>query len=170
MSLCRSHYERAFEDYLRLRGRPYILVRDTQRAIFAGSHIKSFDFVVYSQGPKNWLVDVKGRKLALASAKAKGHLENWTTREDIEGLRQWAQVFGDAFAGMLVFAYWLTAPQFGSPFEGAEHAYAGRRYVLAAMPAQWYAQHCKPRSRRWGTLAVPAATFRRALRSVDDFL
>lgn len=55
------HYEAAFEDYLRSRGVPYIPVEEARRAIFAGERIKSFDFIVYPAGQRNWIVDVKGR-------------------------------------------------------------------------------------------------------------
>ncbi len=56
------HYEAAFEDYLRSRGLPYVAVDETRKAIFAGTRVKSFDFLVYHDRGSNRLVDVKGRK------------------------------------------------------------------------------------------------------------
>ena len=55
------HYEAAFEDYLRSRGIPYVPVDETRKAIFSGTRIKSFDFLIYPPESKPWIVDVKGR-------------------------------------------------------------------------------------------------------------
>ncbi|MCG3178078.1 MAG: hypothetical protein BIFFINMI_00401 [Phycisphaerae bacterium] len=169
MSQRHIHYEAAFEDYLRSVGRPYIAVDDAKKAVFGGAQIKSFDFLVYGDGPTNWLVDVKGRKLSLPSASSRGHLENWTTREDIVGLSQWARVFGDSFAGLLVFVYWLTEPELGLPFAGLRHEFRGRTYVMGATTVAWYASQLRDRSRRWGTVSVPSKVFRGELKSVDRF-
>jgi hypothetical protein len=170
MSRRRDHYEAAFEDYLRSVGRPYVAVDDAKRAVFSGAQVKSFDFLVYSEGPTHWLVDVKGRKLALRSTSQKGHLENWTTRDDLAGLDQWAAVFGEGFAGLLVFAYWLTEPRFGVPLDGAFHSFRERSYIFTAIPVSDYSRLHRPRSRRWATVSVPAASFREAIRTIEDFL
>ena len=111
MSQGHAHYEQAFADYLRSVGRPFVVVDDAKKAVFSGARIKSFDFLMYSSGQTHWLVDVKGRKLTVARPGQKGHLENWTTREDVTGLVQWARVFGQGFAGLFVFASWLTQPK-----------------------------------------------------------
>jgi len=92
------HYEAAFEDYLRRKGLPYIAVDEAKKALFAGAKLKSFDFVVYRPEGKNLLVDVKGRKLVPGSAS----LQNWVTREDIDDLRQWQEIFGDGFSAMFI--------------------------------------------------------------------
>ena len=170
MSQGRQHYEQAFEDYLRSVGRPFVVVDDAKKAVFSGARIKSFDFLVYSTGTTHWLVDVKGRKLAVQSPGRKGHLENWTTREDVVGLQQWARVFGQGFAGLFVFAYWLTNPDHGRPFDGVEHAFADRHYVFGAMPVDDYAANLTDRSRSWQTVAVPAKRFREMIRPLGDFL
>jgi len=164
------HYEAAFEDYLRSVGRPYVVVDDAKRAVFSGAHIKSFDFLAYSSGATNWLVDVKGRKLPIERPGRKGHLENWTTREDVLGLQQWARVFGQGFAGLFVFAYWLTAPQHGQPTPGVIHMHEGRTYLLVAVRVDDYACNLRDRSRRWQTVSVPARRFRELIRPISDFL
>ncbi len=165
-----QHYEEAFGDYLRGVGRPYVAVDDAKKAVFAGAQVKSFDFLVYSSGPCNWLVDVKGRKLTLGAPDRRGHLENWTTREDVTGLQQWARVFGDGFSGLLVFAYWLTAPQHGQPCPATPHLFGGRHYLLSAVPVEQYASRLRDRSRRWGTVSVPARAFREMLQPIDGLL
>ena len=59
-----SHYEAAFEDYLRHHGLPYIAVDEAKRSLFGTAKLKSFDFVVYRPNGTNLLVDVKGRVAA----------------------------------------------------------------------------------------------------------
>src|SRR5512141_2066258 len=92
-----SHYEAAFEDYLRRQGLPYIAVDEAKKALFAGAKLKSFDFVVYRPQGQNLLVDVKGRKLVPAKRGGTSAFQNWATREDIDDLRQWQEIFGDGF-------------------------------------------------------------------------
>lgn len=91
------HYEAAFEDYLRKNGLPYIAVDEAKKALFAGAKLKSFDFVVYRPTGQNLLVDVKGRLCPLRKSTT---LQNWTTREDIDDLRQWQEIFGDGFSAV----------------------------------------------------------------------
>jgi len=170
MSRGHLHYEAAFEDYLRSIGRPYVAVDDAKKAVFAGARIKSFDFLVYSSGPTNWLTDVKGRKLILRGPGQRGHLENWTTRDDVVGLQEWARVFGSSFGGLLAFAYWLTTPEHGQPCAGQPHVFRGRHYLLSGVPVEQYASNLRDRSRRWHTVSVPAKPFRAMLRPVTDFL
>src|SRR5690349_21114151 len=109
------HYESAFEDYLRRKGLPYIAVDEAKKALFAGAKLKSFDFVVYRPEGQNLLVDVKGRKLAPKKGGGRGGavaFQNWATREDIDDLRQWQEIFGDGFAAMFLFMYhWPENPE-----------------------------------------------------------
>jgi hypothetical protein len=170
MSRGHLHYEDAFADYLRSVGRPFVVVDDAKKAIFSGAKVKSFDLLVYSTGQTHWLADVKGRKLAIPRAGRTGHLENWTTQEDIVGLQQWARVFGTGFAGLLVFAYWLIHPEHGLPFPGPVHAFGGREYLFGAITVEQYAAGLTSRSRRWQTVAVPARLFRQWIRPVAGFL
>ncbi|MEZ6233160.1 MAG: HYExAFE family protein [Phycisphaerales bacterium] len=83
----RDHYQRAFEEYVRLRRIPYVSVDEARRAILPDASplkvetgdgagrlatLKSFDFVVYAPG-SNLLVEVKGRKVAARrSARSAG--------------------------------------------------------------------------------------------------
>ena len=75
------HYEAAFEAFLRDRGIPCVAVDEAKRALFASSKLKSFDFVVYSKGGPNLLVDVKGRQLRNRTGR-RGY-ETWTTEQDV---------------------------------------------------------------------------------------
>src|SRR5690242_14239841 len=108
------HYESAFEDLLRRKGIPYIAVDEAKRALFAGAKLKSFDFVVYRPAGNNLLVDVKGRMVRPGSGA--GSLQNWVTREDIDDLRQWQEVFGEGFTAILLFLYHCPGDPKSAPF------------------------------------------------------
>jgi hypothetical protein len=168
-----NHYEAAFEDYLRAKGWPYVAVDEAKKAVFASAALKSFDFVVYSAAGPNLIVDVKGRKFPdAAGGKGRGASrawENWVTREDVEGLQQWQEVFGSAFVATLVFAYWLQGPPQRAPFTDV-HVFRDRQYAFLAVPLATYLAAARPRSAKWQTVAVPAAQFARVAADVSSFL
>ncbi len=173
MSHHTGHYEAAFEDYLRGKGWPYVAVDEAHRALLANARVKNFDFLVYSESGPNLLVDVKGRKFPDLSRPARQRTgrawENWVTADDIEGLTQWERVFGEGFTATFVFAYCLQGPPTHAPLDDV-HFFRRNHYCFAAVALADYARHARPRSARWGTLAMPAATFRRALRDVGELL
>ena len=160
-----NHYEAAFEDYARSRGWPYVPVDEQRKAIFAGSRIKSFDFLVYPQdgSGKTWLVDVKGRKFPYECAGGPRYWENWVTREDLEGLSRWRGAFGDGFEPVLLFAYWLLAPPWKEPTQDV-HLFQGRYYAFFPVFAEEYAEHARRRSPKWGTVSVATRRFRSLVR------
>lgn len=154
------HYEAAFQDYLRSRGIPYVAVDENRKAIFAGARIKSFDFVVYPPGGSPWLADVKGRQFPYSGSNGKRYWENWVTFEDLEGLIQWQEAFGDEFSSQLVFAYWLTGAGNRLPTVHV-HSYRERFYCFFSIGIREYGRHCTVRSPRWRTVALPARVFRK---------
>ncbi len=161
------HYEAAFEDYLRSRGVPYVAVDESRRAIFAGERIKSFDFLVYPAGEQHWIVDVKGRQFPYINEKgAKRYWENWVTRDDLDGLHEWQEVFGRDFDARLVFAYLLDGPPDRWP-SVRPHVYMGEEYAFLVARADDYREHCRRRSASWDTVSVSTAAFRRIARPVD---
>ncbi|MBU0638603.1 MAG: HYExAFE family protein [Planctomycetes bacterium] len=162
------HYEAAFEHYLRGRQIPCVAVDEAKKSVFRDAKLKSFDFIVYSDGATNWLVDVKGRRWVSRQANRKPTWENWVTEDDLTGLLQWQQVFGSEFRGLLVFAYWLQP----GPDPPAEivHVYANERYVFAGVPADEYRLHARVRSPKWGTVNMPTAEFARHVRPLADWL
>jgi hypothetical protein len=172
MARRRVHYEAAFEDYLRARGWPYVAVDEAKKAVFAGAAIKSFDFLVYSATGANLLVDVKGRKFPDSPAgrrAASRAWENWITRDDVEGLRRWQEVFGRDFAATLVFAYWLQGPPQRAPFEDV-HCWRGRHYAFAAIGLEDYVSLARPRSAKWQTICVAGPQFAQSVGDVATLL
>ncbi|MGB2823379.1 MAG: HYExAFE family protein [Phycisphaerae bacterium] len=169
----RVHYEAAFEDYLRSKGLPYVAVDEAKRAIFAGASIKSFDFLVYSASGPNLLVDVKGRKFPDSTAGRRREpsrpWENWVTRQDIEGLREWEKVFGADFQAVLVFAYWLQGPPQRAPFQDV-HLFKQKHYAFVAIPLEQYVTSARPRSAKWQTVTMPTAEFARRAADIAAFL
>jgi hypothetical protein len=159
------HYEAAFEGYLREKKIPYVAVDEAKKALFAGSKLKSFDFVVYSQNGPNLLVDVKGRQ-AKASSTRRGY-ESWTTERDVDDLIQWQQVFGEGFQAVLAFIYWIEAPMIPEPgmFEFRE-----RWYLLMGIDLLEYRNHMRRRSAKWETVCLSADDFRQLARPLETWL
>ena len=159
-------YEACFEDYLRSAGIPYVAVDEAKKALFAGVQLKSFDFVVYSRAGPNLLVDVKGRQFPYPGGR---RWENWATRDDLDSLARWEEVFGSGFAGLLVFCYHLLGGTEAERFE-VVHAFRGESYGLVAVYRSAYMDACRTRSRAWGTVSVPTATFRAMARPINVYL
>ena len=164
-----SHYEGAFEDYLRRKGLPYIAVDEAKRALFTGAKLKSFDFVVYRPNGVNLLVDVKGRVCRAGGKKGGGTLQNWTMREDIDDLRQWKEIFGEGFAAIFVFMYhWPDRPE-TAPFKDL-FTFQEKWYSTLAISVGDYREFMKSRSEAWGTVSVPSADFRRLAKPFEEWL
>ncbi|HEX8914232.1 MAG TPA: HYExAFE family protein [Humisphaera sp.] len=159
------HYEAAFEAFLRDRGIPCVVVDEAKRALFASAKLKSFDFVVYSKGGPNLLVDVKGRQVRNRSKRA--GFETWATEQDVADLAQWEQVFGDGYRGLISFVYWIEPPLTPEPgmFE-----FRGRWYYLTGVDLAEYRNHMRRRSAKWATVALPAEAFRSLARPIDAWL
>ncbi len=153
------HYEAAFEDYVRSRGWPYVPVDEKKRAVFAGTRVKSFDFLVYPPDRPAWLVDVKGRKFPYETKGGRRFWENWVTRDDLEGLSRWKGVFGDGFEPVLVFVYWLVGMSKVEPTSEV-HVFRNESYAFVWVAASQYHAHARGRSPKWDTVTVPGGTFR----------
>jgi hypothetical protein len=161
------HYEAAFEDYLRKKGLPYIAVDEAKRALFAGAKLKSFDFVVYRPEGRNLLVDMKGRKLSGRS----GSLQNWVTREDIDDLRQWQEIFGEGFCAMFLFVYLWPGRAEEAPSGLKDLFLFGERwYGTMGVGIGEYREHMRPRSEAWGTVHLGSGEFRRIARPFEEWL
>ncbi len=159
------HYEAAFEGFLRDKGIPYVAVDEAKKALFANAKLKSFDFVVYSKGGPNLLVDVKGRSCRNRSARS--GFETWATERDVSDLLQWEQVFGDGFKAVFSFVYWIDPPL--TPDAGM-FEFRERWYLLMGIDLAEYRDHMRRRSAKWETVALPAEDFRLLARPLESWL
>ena len=153
-----NHYEAAFEAFLRARQVPYVAVDETRRSLLADSSLKSLDFIVSAGQGRNWLVDVKGRRFP--SGEQKQYWKNWSTRDDLDSLACWEQLFGDRFEGVFVFAYNVVGLRAPLPEEELFEFRAGL-YAFVAIRRGQYAGYARPISAAWDTVAMQADLFRR---------
>lgn len=162
-----QHYELAFRDFLHHRQIPHVSVDEARKAVFRDAKLKSFDFIVYSNRDVNWLVEVKGRRFAARRSGQRPSWQNWVTRDDLDGLEQWEKVFGDGFAALLVFAYWIDDD--AAPPDEILFQFRERRYVFAVVPVRDYVQQARVRSPKWGTVNVPTKEFARYIRPAAEW-
>lgn len=160
-----NQYEAAFEAFLQWHRHCYVAVDETRRAWLGETRVKSLDFIVHGESGTRLLVDVKGRCFPTGPAgKRRRVWECWSTRDDIDGLRRWADLFGPGYLGLLVFAYRLLPPV-EVPDDTADlWTWRGRRYLLRAVEVNDYHRHQRVRSPRWGTVGLPGAVFRELVR------
>jgi len=186
MSKKGTHYELAFKAYLGLLQLPFVAVDQARKAVFAGVHLKSFDFLIYPPQQRRILSDVKGRKLAFSDFQ-KGRLgESWATREDVEGLKSWQEVFGSDYLSVLIFVYWLYDEQGQAEVIGRRDrgycmgetnaklgevfSFEQRLYTFRAVELNAYSVGMKPRSTSWQTVYVPRRIFREVALPFDSFI
>lgn len=166
-----NHYEAAFEAYLRERGVGFVAVDEAKRSLLGDAEVKSLDFIVVGPDDARLVVDVKGRKFPGGPAgKPKKTWENWSTREDIDGLARWAARFGPDFRGVLAFVYHVL-PSVALPADTPDvFAFRDRAYLLRGVDVADYREFMQTRSPRWGTVHLPTETFRRLVRPFSAFL
>ena len=103
-----NHYEAAFEELLRAERLPYVAIDEKRRSLAPdGPSLKSADFLVSPAGEVNWIIDIKGRRFPSGKTN-KQYWRNWSTRDDLRSLAEWARHFGPPFTPALVFAYHVT--------------------------------------------------------------
>jgi len=164
-----NHYEAAFEQYLRSRGVPYVAVDEAKRSVLSnGASIKSLDFIVSAPGEWTWLVDVKGRRFP-GGEENKQYWKNWTSRDDIDGLGQWEELFGPTFRGLFVFAYDVLGDRAPLP-EPELFEFREKLYGFVAIVLSDYTPHARPISPKWDTVAMSTTDFRRLARPFCELL
>jgi hypothetical protein len=174
-----NHYDAAFEAYLRRVGVPFVVVDEARRARLNQVSLKSMDFIVTAPGSQNLLVDVKGRRFPSGCGPERtrpGHKwENWATKDDIDSLLRWQEVFGSGFRSMLVFAYDLLDARAADELAadvgidprdhigaGAAGAFfhRGRVYSFFGVWTDEYKTAMHARSQSWETVSVPSRQYR----------
>lgn len=169
MVLRRNHYDAAFEDYLRTFRVPYVAVDEKRRALAPTASIKSLDFIVYAKQGPNLLIDVKGRTEILPGQGNRRRWENWATIEDIQGLQQWQELFGEGFVSGLVFAYQLPADSISNNLEKL-FAYRGSLYAFYLVKIDEYRLKMRPRSQSWQTVFLHQQDFHEIRQPVDAII
>jgi hypothetical protein len=166
-----NHYEAAFEAYLQDQGYCYVAVDESRRARLGEDKVKSLDFIVYGPCGARLLVDVKGRRFPTGKpAQPRRVWECWSTREDVESLEQWADVFGPGYQGLLVFAYHLLPGVRVAEETDDLWTWRGRRYLLRGIATSDYRDAMVVRSPRWGTVTLGREDFRRLVRPLTYFV
>lgn len=169
MAQRRHHAERAFESLLRARRIPYVAVNEARKALAPGpiptvdGTLKSFDFIVYGRST-NLLIEVKGRTIPPGTPNRPGtRMDCWVTRQDLEALRAWQDLFGPGYEAVFVFMYACPGvPPDGIFGEVLEHQ--GDWYTVRAISLDDYQPRARVRSDRWGTVDLPRADFERLSR------
>ncbi|HYV37055.1 MAG TPA: HYExAFE family protein [Gemmataceae bacterium] len=165
-----SSYESAFEAYLQGQRLCYVAVHEGRRAFLGETKVKNLDFIVHGQGGLGLLVDIKGRRFPGGSAdKPRRIWECWSTQEDIDGLGRWAELFGEDYHGLLVFAYHLTADETPADDLGDLFTWRNQRYLFRGVAVDEYRRHLRVRSPRWGTVHVASKVFRELARPFHYF-
>jgi hypothetical protein len=161
-----NHYDAAFEGYLRSAGVPFVVVDEARLNQVS---LKSMDFIVTAPGNRNLLVDVKGRQFpsgcGTQGARGGHKWENWATKDDIDSLLRWQDVFGEGFRAMLVFAYDLiessaTADLGGVLGSRGPFLFRDRSYAFFGVWADEYRTAMHTRSQSWETVSVRSHEYR----------
>src|SRR5581483_6048926 len=164
-----NHYEAAFEAFLRDRRVGFVPVDEARRTLLGDADVKALDFIVVDSA--RLVVDVKGRRFPGGPAgNPRKVWQNWAAEEDVDGLARWAAHFGPDFRGVLAFVYHIEPP-FRLPADTPDlFEYRDRAYLMRAVAADDYRAAMRPRSRRWGTVHLPTAAYRRLVRPFSEFL
>jgi hypothetical protein len=165
-----NHYEAAFEAYLQWHRLCYVAVDETRRPLLGDAPVKSLDFIVFGENGARLVVDVKGRRFPAGRAgKQRRVWECWSTRQDIDGLERWVDLWGEGYQGLLVFSYHIL-PSVELPAHTEDlWTCRGKRYLLRAVEVSQYKQHMRVRSPKWDTVTLPHAAFRELVRPLHHF-
>ncbi|MCE9562529.1 MAG: HYExAFE family protein [Planctomycetes bacterium] len=166
-----NHYEAAFDAFLRARGVAVVAVDEARRSYIDETSIKSPDFLVVGEHDARLVVDVKGRKFPGGTSEHPRMVwQNWSTREDIDGLDFWTNRFGPSFRGVLAFVYQIL-PCVELPEATPDlFEFRDRVYLMRGVCVRQYRTTMRQRSPRWGTVHLPTADFRKAVKPFSHFL
>lgn len=163
-----NHYEIAFESYLRDRALPYMAVSEKKRSRMEdGSTLKNLDFVVSVPNNTSWLVDVKGRRFP--SGNGCVYWKNWSTQDDLVGMRHWETLFGKNFCGVFVFSFLVCGERSPIPVS-ALYRFRKRYYAFLGVKLSDYLAESKLISPKWQTYAISAKKFRQLAQPFDTFI
>ncbi len=163
-------YEAAFEAYLQAQRLCYVAVHEGRRTFLGNSRVKNLDFIVHGEGGLGLLVDIKGRRYPGGPpGKPRRVWESWATEDDVDGLARWAEIFGQGYCGLFVFAYRLAADVEPALDLGDLWEYRGERFLLRAVTVDDYRDRQRVRSPRWNTVALSSEDFKATARPFRYF-
>lgn len=166
-----NEYEAAFEAYLREKSVGFLAVDEAKRSLLGGDSIKSLDFVVVGPDTSKLVVDVKGRKFPGGPAtKPRKVWQNWSTRDDVDGIARWAGIFGSDFRGILAFVYHILPVVELPPGTPDLFTFRDRNYLMRGIEVEDYQRMMKPRSEKWGTVALSVECFRSCVQPFSALL
>ena len=164
-----NHYERAFENWLIDHRIPYVHSEEHHRPGPSDGSIKNFDFLLRLESGRRIIVEVKGRTFSGTTLAGLSGLECWATRDDVKSLQTWQKALGADCEAVFVFAYRVV--QADVDFDGHETLLLDSdRYVFFCIRVEDYGRCMRPRSRKWGTVALAIEDFRRFARGLGAFL
>jgi hypothetical protein len=165
-----NEYECAFQAYLHENHLGYVAVDQSRRSLWGPTPVKSLDFILFGEGDRRYVVDVKGRRYPGGRAPRRRYTwECWTPREDVEGLERWAELSGPGYCGLFVFMYHVL-PCVTLPENTADlWDWRGRRYLLRAVPSVDYRRAMRARSPSWQTVTLPQGVFRSLVRPLNRY-
>ena len=157
-----NHYEAAFEAWLRQREIAYVAVDEKRRSLISqgSGSLKNLDFIVSPSNSVSLPIDVKGRRFP-SGQRHKQYWRNWSRWDDLESLARWQEKLSPGSCSLLVFAYHVVGQR--APVEPERlFGFRDKWYAFLAIRVTDYIQFCKPLSRSWGTVSMPARMFRDA--------
>jgi len=167
---CTNHYAQAFQSWLDDNNVKYIEVDQSKRTVFSKAKIKSFDFLLYPDGQKAVLTELKGRKFKGDSLIGLTNLQNWVTADDIKGLINWEKIFG-ATVGTAAFVFTYMLEKIDVDPDGEEiYHFKDNRYIFLVIQLDDYRESMMVRSPKWKTVYMPAKDFKNSAKSIRHFL
>lgn len=164
-----THYENAFEAWLKDNGFKYIPIDQHKRFTYSKGNIKSFDFVFSPPGDAAYMAEIKGRKFSGTTFASFGSLQNWTTADDIKGLEEWVKIFKNRYQGLFIFVYDLENVDVDS--DGREiFEFEGKRYVFIAVGLEDYKAGATRRSEKWQTVHLSAECYKKCALNLTELV
>jgi len=164
-----SHYEKAFENWLKDNRFRYTPIDQQKRFAFSKSKIKSFDFIFYTSDSTAYIAEIKGRKFSGKTFVAFGSLPNWATVDDVRGLGNWVKIFNNKYQGLFVFVYDLENIDVDT--DGREvFEFNNKRYVFIAVRLEDYKKGASLRSRKWQTVHLNAEFYKNCALNLNELV
>ena len=166
-----NHYERAFANWLRDHNIRYVRSDEHKRPGPSDESlsVKNFDFLLLPSSQRRIIAEVKGRTFSGASLAGLKGLECWVTTDDVKSLKVWKKALGPSHEAVFIFVYRMA--RVDVDFDGHEPLDSGPdRYVFFCIRLEDYLRYRKRRSRKWRTVTLAAADFRRHAVDLSAFL